>query len=340
MTVSQLFECVREGNSKALGDLIAARGDPRAIERSSGYTLLNAAVERGDAEIVAVLLHAGADPLPGVLGNMEEAIRAAHAPIVEELARVGDPNAFQIEGPGGILLTPLMYAARIGSLPIVQLLIRLGSDVNARNRDGNSAAALALLAGHTQTAGFLYNEMSAEERARFDRFRREEDQKQKYTQLVRAIRDGSRNEVVRLIEDGQPLNGLETRSLDCPLSEAVREERWDIVEVLLDRGADVNAISRYSPLTWAAVRGNAAMARRLIGLGADVNSGSPNGKTPLMAAAVSRNTEIVQALLAEGADVNAKGAHGKTAMSEALWEERSRGLNPVVSILRAAGGRE
>ena len=53
----------------------------------------------------------------------------------------------------------------------------------------------------------------------------------------------------------------------------------------------------------AAMAGDVAEIRRLLGLGADIDARDGAGRTPVMAATVARQTEAVRALLDAGADV-------------------------------------
>jgi ankyrin repeat protein len=95
-----------------------------------------------------------------------------------------------------------------------------------------------------------------------------------------------------------------------------------IVKLLLDRGANINAVSKNgfsaTPLQGAAAFQKIELARFLIARGANVNCRGEAGVTPLHEAAGSGQLEFAKLLLDEGANVNAKDDNGKTPLTIAL----------------------
>jgi uncharacterized protein len=96
----------------------------------------------------------------------------------------------------------------------------------------------------------------------------------------------------------------------------------DVVEVLLDNGADINAVSKNNftatPLQSALAMGWTDAARVLIARNANVNCRGDEGFTPLHEAAGNGQIEMAKLLLDHGADLNAKEDHGKTPLTIAL----------------------
>ena len=97
---------------------------------------------------------------------------------------------------------------------------------------------------------------------------------------------------------------------ETPLQLAARYSHNEIVELLIDNGADVNAkdVNGNTPLHLAALFGRKEVVELLIANGAAVNvKGGNLGGMPLHHAAFEGHKEIVELLLAKSADVNAKG---------------------------------
>ncbi|QEC48620.1 ankyrin repeat domain-containing protein [Baekduia soli] len=110
--------------------------------------------------------------------------------------------------------------------------------------------------------------------------------------------------------------------LDEALSWAARSDRVEALDVLVARGARVDAdVYRGTALAWAAASGRVAAVGRLLALGADVDArgtfGGPDhgdGVTALHLAAQGGRREVVEALLAAGADPALRDAgHDGTA---------------------------
>ena len=92
----------------------------------------------------------------------------------------------------------------------------------------------------------------------------------------------------------------------------------DAVELLLERGADVNALARnaelqVAPLHSAASGGHAEIVKMLVEQGADVNARQGRGFTALQSAAQNGDDESVDLLLERGADPTARNDDGKSA---------------------------
>ncbi|TJY43108.1 ankyrin repeat domain-containing protein [Cohnella pontilimi] len=118
----------------------------------------------------------------------------------------------------------------------------------------------------------------------------------------------------------------------------------DVVQVLLDYGAEVNAVS-HSKLDFipsntalhAAIAGerNIEVIQLLLQHHADTSIFDTNGHTSLHTAAFHEdNAEIIHLLIKYGANVNAKPEGGKTARTVA----EERGNHKVAELLRSYEG--
>ena len=96
----------------------------------------------------------------------------------------------------------------------------------------------------------------------------------------------------------------------------------DVVQMLLDKGVDVNArlFGGTTPILIAAANANTDIVKLLMKAHADVNLADQHGDTALMAAVRAGSLAIVHPLLSGGANVNAADNGGRTA---AWWVSRT-----------------
>ncbi|KAJ5631612.1 NACHT nucleoside triphosphatase [Penicillium longicatenatum] len=118
----------------------------------------------------------------------------------------------------------------------------------------------------------------------------------------------------------------------------------EVVQILLDRGADVNAQGgRFgNALAAAALGGHQEVVQILLDRGADVNAQGGRFSNPLAAAALGGHQEVVQILLDRGADVNAQGGEYGNALLAAAFgghQEVVRILHDRGADVNAQGGR-
>ena len=132
---------------------------------------------------------------------------------------------------------------------------------------------------------------------------------------------------------------------ETPLHWAAHNGELEIVGMLLDAGADIEAdeIGCYGgkALHWASEH-SPEVVKMLLARGANVEGRNVKagaeyeGVTPLLMVATQKAdcAECTRILLAAGADVHARDAKGRTG---ADWA-RARGATKVEAVLRAAGG--
>jgi len=120
--------------------------------------------------------------------------------------------------------------------------------------------------------------------------------------------------------------------------EAARKGDIKAVKHHLDAGVDVNLkdeFGKQTPLHEAATYGHKEVAELLIAKGADVNAKDDDGVTPLFDAALLGHTAIAELLIEKGADVNAKDMGGKTALDKAIINDETK----IADLLRKHGGK-
>jgi len=120
--------------------------------------------------------------------------------------------------------------------------------------------------------------------------------------------------VTCLLEFNTPFN---THSVEAAISHG----QWNVVEILLDHGADIDGVYRATYLLHiAAALGEQAFLESLLRRGANVHLRFPGGRTALMKACDITNDAhkatplIVETLLHYGSDPNAVTAEGESSL--------------------------
>lgn len=150
------------------------------------------------------------------------------------------------------------------------------------------------------------------------------------TALHHAAGFGPLGNLQLLINKGADVNAKNRRG-STPLHWAIHDEAK--VRLLLTEGANVNARQAQgrTPLYLAAMLGDSVPTiRLLLSRGADPNLGSVNGQTPLMTAAARGNVEAMQSLIERGAEVNAKDGAGETALMAACTNGNARAVRLLI----------
>ena len=130
----------------------------------------------------------------------------------------------------------------------------------------------------------------------------------KRTSLGYAVEAGKLEVVKLLVEAGADVNAGGWP----PLCQAVDENNTAIAEYLIDHGANVNAPQNWTPLQEAPyISNNIEMVKLLITRGADINAGP---WTALHESISNGRRDIVELLIQRGADVNAKDKGGYTPL--------------------------
>jgi len=114
-------------------------------------------------------------------------------------------------------------------------------------------------------------------------------------------------ELVRsLIYEGLGVDSIEDGFQKTALHRAAISGRKDVAELLLAKGADVNARDSYisAPLHYAAQNGHSAVAELLIARGADINARNSAGDRPLQGAARYDRKDTIKLLLEKGATIS------------------------------------
>jgi len=246
---------------------------------------LNWLVERGDSAAVARLLDAGADPSqPTRLGVTPLYLASANGDVrlISQLVEAGaDPNAVDAVGE-----TMLMAAVTSGEIEAVNTLLALGANVNARDSEyGQTALMFAARSGNIEIVAALI--AAGAEIDASTRVGPEPDW------ILPNSRPGF-SFGVGIVRGGLPVDrGMRPfRSGGMtPLLYAAREGHTDVVDALLDAGADIEGkeANAITPLLIAISNERVATATRLIERGANLDTQDWYGRSPLWSAVNVRN---------------------------------------------------
>jgi ankyrin repeat protein len=284
-------------------------------------------------EIVSALIYAGGDTdwrdrSPG--GNratiLQRAIRDGSPPdVIWTLARASNIEARDKRGN-----TALMTAARRGKktdAEVVSHLIKLRADVNATDAAGRSVLQIAEDAECSAEVLELLKQSGA---------KREPDVSEADEKFLSLCRRGAAPDIASAIKSGANTNAMD-RTGRTALMEVVAGMDVESASLLARSGANVNARDNAGdPVIMFAVSrpsgdGGAAMIDALAKNGADINARDVDGNTPLFRADPS-GVDIISALIGNGADVNATNANGVPLLSSIFLNSR-KAFPETISLL-------
>src|SRR5688572_13755918 len=223
---------------------------------------------------------------------------------------------------------PLATAVKAGDLQAVRALIKSGTDVNVRSGDGSTPLLWAAHKSSLETARALVTAGAAVDTAN----------DYGITPLLHASRTGDAAMVDLLLKAGANPARAHPEG-ETPLMAASRAGSVPAVRLLLARGVDVNtaeAFQKTTALMWAAAEGHTEVVDLLLEAGADPNRQAhvtsltdchnadhpTGGFTALMLAARNGDEATVRRLVARGANVNLKNGDDASAAMIAIWNDR------------------
>jgi len=288
--VTPMWLAATNGNAAMLELLLKAGADANATF-SEGETTLMTAARTGSVDAIKTLVAYGADVnakekwygqtalMWAALENNAPAVKVLTELGADMKARTNPPQTGGRGGGGGDGskggFTPLLFAARQGAIEAAAALIDAGADMNQADPDLISPIVVALLSGHYDTAGLLI---------------------QKGANVNLADRTGRAPLFVAV-----DMHSLEWRfNRPAPKKFEKQYSSADIVKMLLEHGADVNAELN------AGILGPSRAATG--------NRNLTKGSTPFLKAATTSDVEMMRLLLEWGADPYKTNATHTNAM--------------------------
>lgn len=313
-----LHEAARAGTKEMTDLLLDWKANVKAAD-NDGMTPLHVAVDYSRITIVDTLLTKGADvnarDLKGRTPLHLLAVRDARKEMLELLLAMGaDINAKDNAGD-----TPLHVAAQfcVGDITLAQLLVAKGADVNAKNKNGDTPLSIPWNYSCPRLTELLQKHGGS-------------DPRPMETNIIRAAKNGDVRAVRALFTKDPSLALVEDEHGNTPLGLASLYGLLDVAQVLAVNNAVVTATNR-NGMTALHNAASGAMAELLVDRGADVNARDDIGWTPLHCAARICANGVVEVLVARGADINATNNDAWTPLH---WAARD-GCKETVEFLLA-----
>ncbi|HKQ72824.1 MAG TPA: ankyrin repeat domain-containing protein [Blastocatellia bacterium] len=317
----KLFNAIRDADFQAVSAALSGGADANAKDEDGLAALMYAAIF-ARADCVELLLSKSADPNARSKSDVTALMLAIGdaAKVKLLLAKGAEVNAKSKQERAALTIA----ADRGASVEVIKLLLDNGADLSVGNPLGAAARG-----GDVKVVKLLLergadpNNSTAIGRG---------------TSLVSPKNGGEQNKS----KGESPIQSVPGNGNNggTPLMYAAHARNTEVVRLLIEKGADVNA--KYNgagtALIPAAEMGDLAIAKLLLETGADVNVKHQSGYTALMyaAAAESNDPELIKALLAKGAEINIKAKDGETA----LTLTGRKGNTEIVRLLKKAGAKE
>lgn len=356
---ADLRSAIADGDETRALAALAAGADPD-VRGNFGATPLAWAVERHSPDLFAALLKAGAHPdladIDGVtplglaceLGDRArvDALLDAHAKVAVTrpdgvsplaicarfappetvarlLARGAAPDP--VDGQGQ---TPLMWAASANQADSVAQLISAGADVNRRSAAGFTALAFAIKSGHVEALRLILAAGARED------WRGPENTSALQLALYQNNAEAAALLLTRMADPG-PALGEYDREGRLPLHVAARTGHAALVSLMLAKGANPDALSAPSKITWvteanfglppppvpptpallmAAAHGDDAVMKLLLAAGANPRFVTSDGTNIVLAATQGGKVAALELALSLAPDANVAGPMGITPL--------------------------
>ena len=340
-------DAARHGDRDSVQSLLREGSDVNAAH-GDGMSALHWAAERGDAEMAAMLVRAGANVKAvtriGLYTPLHVASKGGNAPVVAILIEAGS-DVTATTTPSGV--TPLHLAAASGNKEVVATLLDHGADVNALEAAwgqtplifaaaGNRVGTIQVLLEHGADPSMTTTVLDLkEDRELADAAR---NRRRKVLSSFKLESDAGDGELPTATQFQAAIVAGRDLYVSGELpekSEADPNERRFQPQLVLEKKGGLTA------LLHAARQGHTEAAVALLDGDADINQLSAgDGTSPLLMATINAQFDLALLLLERGADPNVaatiNGATPLWAAVNAQWQPRTRFPQPQEHSLQQA----
>jgi ankyrin repeat protein len=313
-----------------VAELLLASGADVNAQDVKGFKPIHFAVTTRRTALVRVLIDKGADVNAKSADGVNPLFIAAAGDAVE-IAGLLIAGGADVNARTASKYTPLGNAAAHGSSGVAKLLLDHGADLNVIDKEGAmplNVACRSLLARYTlraETPG-ARSELRRHSAVEIARDREElRDSKGEFSIVAVLLIDhgadpnvgrwdlkplqaaamvGDKTLAEAAIAHRANIDPAPAPGTESPLLSAIGEGHADVAEMLINKGADVNArtaiLHRNSLHALAAHMPDRRLAELLIQRGADVNATDADGRTPLAVAVKEGRDEVAEVLRRHG----------------------------------------
>ncbi len=332
-------------------EFLVSKGADINERNKKGITPLAQAVEKRVAEHIYFYATRGADIHAADINNVTPLYKALDAGIDMTSQLVNNRNIISRDSMGNTVLH--IAVSRSASLDQIEFLVDMGSDVNARNRNGHTPLYLTVQANNRIIGEYLLStgadvfysdsDNSSPLRLAFE-WGNEVQDWFLTSEVIKAI-DGIgntplhyaaewklNNAVLAILEKGGNPNAQNSNG-ETPIFNAAKSNNIEAIQVLLRNGADKD-LRNYlgNTIIHNCVRWNATDAARIaIRSGYNVNAQNLSGKTALHQAARSGQRAMVELLLDEGANIHSADTAGRTPLMDAILAQNIENVRILIS---------
>jgi len=296
LLVNNIFILAIKYGEPAIAEALVVRKDlDKNARDKGGHTPLWWAAKNGRDTLVEILINQGANVNETTTGEDSAVIEASSNGYHEVVRLLLERGAkLDIKNPG----EAIFQAASKGYHKVVRQFIHYRRDTVKSY--GVAALVGAALNAHREVVKLLLTEGGVDSTKA----------------LVQASSNGYYEVVKLLINSGVDVNPRDGGYEPTALESAVAIKRRDIMQLLFDHGADVNAKNSLgeTALFQAAAQGSEDLVQELLNHGAKPNLTDFRGRTALFSACKSRRKGVVRLLLDNGALANVKTVSGATLL--------------------------